>query len=686
MRSCLPRLICPDKSLLRGKPFPAFRDTESAARDYLLDKNQSVEGALGFLSRQTGECHGKLTVRLRPFSLRRFTCCFILRGMTDETLKKNIQTSDLGAANKVDLLLLGMFWCLCLIIIHPLGNFPLHDDWSFGMAAKGLAETGDFRPCGWVSMPLIVNALWGALFCLPFGFSFTALRFSSLVLGLFGVLGSYLLARELRLGRRTALVIAIVTGFNPLYFSQANTFMTDVPFATIMLFSALFFARTLRTGSVLDWLAGIMLALAATLSRQLGLAVPLAFGIILLWRDGLTLRSLTRVIIPIAICAGALFLFEHWLKVSGRLPALYNAKSVAMLNVLKTPKIFAGFLASNIYVSLVTIGWFLLPVILAAAVAGRRRFNVRTAVICAITVAALAVGIEIRSKLGLGHLMPVARDVLDNAGIGPITVRDVCFLRINRPPAPPTAFWFGITALSLLGAAFLLVATVKGFVSLIQQSRNETNDPGRCSFWKTLRLPVQKDVQAAGCVFVLLSAAAYMTPLLAIPESFYDRYIIVTIPLVAIGVAILLERRRNGEPLHADAFSAGPINVFRIALGVMAVCLMIIAVFSVGATRDYLVWNQIRWNALMDLMKQGVKAEQIDGGFEFNGLYLYDPKYRKVPEKSMWWVQGDEYLIAFGKTPGYHVIKEFRYSHCMPPGIGKVLVLRKDAQAGNTSL
>src|SRR5512140_3601996 len=83
-----------------------------------------------------------------------------------------------------DMLLLASLWVGSLFVVNPLGNFPLNDDWSFGLAVQRLLQTGDFHPTGWTSMTLLTQALWGAVFCLPAGFSFNALRLSTMLLSL----------------------------------------------------------------------------------------------------------------------------------------------------------------------------------------------------------------------------------------------------------------------------------------------------------------------------------------------------------------------------------------------------------------------------------------------------------------------------------------------------------------------
>jgi hypothetical protein len=45
---------------------------------------------------------------------------------------------------------------------------------------QGFVERGDWRPTGFTGMPLITQSLWGAVFCKAAGFSFNALRLSTL--------------------------------------------------------------------------------------------------------------------------------------------------------------------------------------------------------------------------------------------------------------------------------------------------------------------------------------------------------------------------------------------------------------------------------------------------------------------------------------------------------------------------
>jgi len=133
----------------------------------------------------------------------------------------------------LDLAVITFLWVSAVAMVNPVGDFPLGDDWSYGLAVKHLVENGRYQPTGWTMMTLITQTLWGTLFSLPFGFSFTALRFSTLSLSLAGILGTYLLGRQLGGRRFPATAIALTLVFNAIYFALSHTFMTDVHFLAL---------------------------------------------------------------------------------------------------------------------------------------------------------------------------------------------------------------------------------------------------------------------------------------------------------------------------------------------------------------------------------------------------------------------------------------------------------------------
>ena len=72
------------------------------------------------------------------------------------------------------ILILGL-WVTLAALVNPIGDFPINDDWVYGSGVNSILQTGGFvLPES--AANVFAHVYWGALFCVPFGFSFTALR------------------------------------------------------------------------------------------------------------------------------------------------------------------------------------------------------------------------------------------------------------------------------------------------------------------------------------------------------------------------------------------------------------------------------------------------------------------------------------------------------------------------------
>jgi len=116
----------------------------------------------------------------------------------------------------------------------------------------------------------------GSLILPPFGFSFTALRFSTLTLGLIGAIGTYLLLREVNANQKISWLGALLLVVNPLYFGLANSFMTDVPFVALSVLSFYFLIRGLKRESIIEIILGICLVYINILIRQYAIVILLS--------------------------------------------------------------------------------------------------------------------------------------------------------------------------------------------------------------------------------------------------------------------------------------------------------------------------------------------------------------------------------------------------------------------------
>src|SRR5207248_6351613 len=134
-----------------------------------------------------------------------------------------------------------------------------NDDWAYGSVALDLARHGRLEPSFWQSMPLVTQALWGAAFARLFGASWFALRLSSLVAGWLALAGTYCLLREIGWRRAHATIGAATLLVNHWLVALSFTFMTDVPFTAVVVWSAWAWLRAIGRCDA-RWLA-----LAATL-------------------------------------------------------------------------------------------------------------------------------------------------------------------------------------------------------------------------------------------------------------------------------------------------------------------------------------------------------------------------------------------------------------------------------------
>ncbi len=551
-----------------------------------------------------------------------------------------------------DLMIIASLWLIGLFLVNPLGEFPLNDDWSFGITVKYLLENGDFHPADWVSMPLLTNVIWGALFCLPTGFSFTALRMSTLVMSLLGLVMFYLLLRDMKQSRGIALIMVLTLAFNPIYCALSNTFMTDVPYTTMAILAAFFFARNLRTSSNVEFTVATILAVVATLSRQLALSIPLAFAVTLVVTQKISRQNILRAVIPVISSVTALLILEHWLSVTGRMPSIYHARTSVLFSVLADPGRLISTLADNTFTCLIYLGVFLLPILLWESINiirehGRKAVSMLIGSIAAVTAFGALCCLAIHH--GQIMIMPFSRNILTRFGIGPLTLRDTYIMGLDHVPVLPTVFWIAVTMAGLAGAGIIIALLAFRARPLIKNYRAGIGEN-----------------EVSG-VFFLLVAIIYLLPLLV--GGFFDRYFIPAMPFLMAGLAGIAGK------------SAGDIMTSRFAKFAVITMLALFALFSICATRDYLGWNRIRWEALYELMdKKQVSPTDIDGGFEFNGLYTFDPLYRENSGKSWWWVRNDEYQITFGPLPGCKVVMEYSYYCWLIPHTQKILVLQKDSK------
>jgi hypothetical protein len=530
-------------------------------------------------------------------------------------------------------------------IINPRGDFPLADDWAFAATVKSLLGGGGLKLTASIIPNIIAQVLWGALFCLPFGFSFTALRISTLTLGVIGVLSLYGLLREADADREAALFGALLLAFNPFYLSLSYTFMSDVPFTAVSLVSLYFLIRGMRRNSKFEVAAGLLLACVALLIRQTGLAIFMAFGLAYLVKTGLRLRTVFLASIPVALGGFVQVLWDQWMEYRHISPRSHSLQSALVLS----PRSYISWhaaepFATGLIVLSAYLGLFLFPLLLFV---GRRRWEElcrsRLPILATLLFAVFAC-----YKLS-SRRMPMLQNVFYDFGLGPATLPGAPVLRLPSLPAAGKLFWFVVTYLGIAGAVALVHATL-------------------IAIGKTLNLLHPLTGKRQLLVITLASGLIYVVPvsILCLMGKAFDRYVLLLVPL---GIAVIFV-------LVSDA-GWGKVDSRTMPLAVAS--LVLYGVFSIAGTHDYLSWNRTRWQALNNLMtEQRLSVQDIDGGYEFNGWYLHEQKDREnAGPEAYWWTTGADFRVSLGPVPGYSELRRYQFRRWLPPAEGNILVLRR---------
>lgn len=508
------------------------------------------------------------------------------------------------------------------------GDFPLGDDWAYAWAVRSVCEQGrlDFLP--WTGASVIAQVGWGAAACKIFGFDFAVLRATTLVASLVGVLASWSLARRCGAGPGTALLVAAAVGFNPVWLNLSFTFMTDVPFAAIAAAGAVAFAAFLERGRGGALAAAAALFAASALIRQHGVFVAGAAALALVadsrraWASRIGLGAAVSLASVAALGGYSLYLASAGLLPQGTSNKLAEIVAVGPLRI-----------GDAAFRALMTLGLFVLPLAVA------RRDSLASlgrppALVVVSALAACTLVVWLREG-AVAFYLP---NLLWDFGLGALPLRDTLFL--GRPLAPSfgLALCVVVTAASLVGAALAVLAVAEALADRRSVVR-----------------------------FVALAAVVSFAASLLQARYYFDRYLLVVLPLALAAIASRSSQRVTPSSLVALA-----------ALGI----------FAVAGTHDSMAWNRARWQALAALEARGVDARQIDGGMEYNAWRLAGElrtwpsdaavRPRDAPgEKSWWWVVGDEWTLAFTKLEGYRVEREIVWPRWLAPGRGRLYVLRR---------
>jgi hypothetical protein len=472
--------------------------------------------------------------------------------------------------------------CACVTAASVLASWPVAemgfvDDWSYVKTAFVFARTGHLVYNGWATAMLGWAIPWAALFIKLFGFSFTAVRLSTLPLAMASV---YLLHASLvRFGitARNAMVGALTLGLSPLFLPLATSYMTDIAGLFCILLCLYLCQRALAAHS--DRTTILWLACAALTNVAGGTVRQIAWlgTLVMVPSTAWVLRKRSGVI-PAAflLWIGSALSVLACIRWFERQPYALPEK------IIQGPVTGAmlGHMLAELLKALLCLALITFPILIAWLPIKRRLSRSAVTRIACILATMGATSIVLGNRGSLDHrVMPWLGYVIGTLSIFSRTGE----MLGSRPVTLTLPMRVG---LSLLVIAALLTM---GEQMLTKPWRRKS--PNAVSLHEALWVLGPFSISY---VVFLLPRALY--------SFIYDRYLLGLMPF-AIILLLLLHQRWIAVRLPAVTVAA----------------LSLFGLYAIAGTHDWFALNRARVAAVAQIRASGVPVTSIQGGFDYDG-------------------------------------------------------------------
>lgn len=556
-----------------------------------------------------------------------------------------IDTNNIKNSNVILFLL--FLWLIILALVNPIGNFPLGDDWAYAKPVKNYLDTGILRLTDWGSMTLVMHVFLGIIVSKIFGFSFTVLRFLTLIFSLFGSIGTYFFSKEAGIKKNISLLISILILFNPVYLSFSFSYMTDVSFFSIMIWALFFIIKFFRNEKTIYFIISLILTLIALLIRDLAIVFPIAFGIAYFYKSGFKIKNILHPAISIIVIFCVYLCYYLWIIKFNGMPKSMESSHGKILALWLAGIIKVTLtIIKNCILSLFFIGFYFFPILITYYIGEYKSLSGKSKFILSI------INIILIFVVVLVNVMnPIQSEALKIFMFSPILQAYFSWPDVNLPsreyaPTIPLLIVLLINAIGIIGGFIILKLLLNKIIELFRKIKTKA-----------------KDIEVVIYIFVFIFILIYLIPVFS--HNFCNRYLYLLLPLT-LGF------------IYDKKFIIPVKN--RLVLAINIILILWISYFAIAASHDWISFNRARWQGAEFLMRDlKISPSQIDGGFEFNGWYTfdYDYSYNQPKDKNFWWVKGNSYYIGWGKSPYYDVKKEIPYERYYPPFRKAIMYIQK---------
>jgi hypothetical protein len=528
-----------------------------------------------------------------------------------------MRTSLRNIINRSPTLSLVFIFLIAELIINPVGNFPLNDDWWYAHLYHKLFEESSQDQLAWGAA-----SLWGQLaltkpFILLLGYSYTTLRCFTLVLSLLSIIFLFnLCTRCLKMKILNAFVLSILFLFNPLFLCLSNSYMSDVPFLFFLLGGLYFYLSYRENKKIVSFVLSLLFFSFGILTRQLMLAFLIGIAASeFITKRKLSIKPALVIVIPLL----ALFLFESWMRIksSNVMYTYVFFRSQVILNRIPMAEVAITILKRWIHFVSHT-GLVLSPILVPYLIHYFKKVKFRFLQKEFILTLILSIPVFISlDKFPLGNY-------IFNFGLGPDTLYDVFLPNQGRKLESPVLFMFMKTITYISSFAIMLV-----FVEFLF---NMISD-------------LKKGIQQHYFTFIFLISVLCYYVFLCFSSGIFDRY---TMPVTLI---ILLAIHSRLTPLYAKNY-------------IFYSLFFILVLYSTLGTKDYLNSMRARWE-VVKILKEEYKAadEDINAGYEHEGSCF--------PKTDDWypkWMNSvpNGYMVSRQNIKNYVKLGAYSYPCYMP--------------------
>lgn len=536
---------------------------------------------------------------------------------------KNSISYYFSKSNAVNIsILLGLF-LITEAIINPIGDFPLNDDWVYGKAVLDLYNNHTFNSELWGRASMIAHVFYAKLFISCFGYSYTTLRFSTLLLSSIGIVVFYIMNVEhFKISKSKAFFASLLLLYNPIYLNLSNSFMTDVPFLCTAIFGFYFYFHYRNHTNYWCLLFSVLFFIWCVLIRQLGISFVLGIFV----TDIVVSKKIKTTNLLFGLLSlTPFFVFEYWFKTkidSGNYPSFFFSKASQIEAISQFAINFSKRWIHYVTFTGLVLSPILIPYLYNSI---RKRDLLKSKTSFIISILLFTPVFWSFKKFPIGNY-------IYNVGLGSINLYDTYILQINRIQNQSPILFYLLIILSIIGSFSLIYILVT----------------------KTLHAKRTISINADQFVVIsiLISLFFYYT-FLALNSAIFDRYIfIVSVLLIPVLIKYCMLDKHT----------------------IIFVLFLIMALYSTLATKDFLRHNSLKWVAVHFLHKNyQVSDTDINAGYEHAGLTgakHHFIKWQNTPKH--------QYIISAGNIVDYHKFTWFTYQRYIPFKMDTIFVLQKN--------